>query len=101
MVLNARNDQQEAMLIAKAGEPGRITVSTNMAGRGVDIRLGGDDPAAAEAVRKAGGLLVLSAGINRSRRIDNQLRGRAGRQGDPGESCFFISYEPVSYTHLQ
>lgn len=92
-VLNARNDEREAEIIADAGLPARVTISTNMAGRGVDIKLGGHDERARSEVVERGGLLVLSSGINRSRRIDNQLRGRAGRQGDPGESIFFVSLE--------
>lgn len=99
-VLNAKNDEQEAELIARAGEPGRVTVSTNMAGRGVDIKLGGLQEQDKDLVANAGGLLVISTGMNRSVRIDNQLRGRAGRQGDPGESRFFISLEdeiPMKY----
>lgn len=89
-VLNARNDTMEAGIIADAGSPYRVTISTNMAGRGVDIRLGGKHGEYADFVRDIGGLLVVSTGINRSLRIDNQLRGRAGRQGDPGESRFFV-----------
>ncbi len=89
-VLNARNDAEEAEIIADAGKPYQVTISTNIAGRGVDIRLGGKDTGQAEFVRAAGGLFVVSTGINRSLRIDNQLRGRSGRQGDPGESRFFI-----------
>jgi preprotein translocase subunit SecA len=85
-LLTAKNEAEEAAVIARAGEVGRITVSTNMAGRGVDIVLG---PGAAER----GGLCVLGVGRNESRRIDNQLRGRAGRQGDPGSSRFFVSYQ--------
>jgi len=92
-VLNARNDDMEAELIARAGEPFRVTVSTNMAGRGVDIKLGGADEKEKAAVEAAGGLYVIGVGINRSIRIDMQLRGRAGRQGDPGESKFFISLD--------
>lgn len=76
---------------APTGRPGRITISTNMAGRGVDIRLGGADGAAEQAVRAAGGLLVLGTALNRSRRLDDQLRGRAGRQGDPGGSRFYLA----------
>lgn len=91
-VLNAKNDTHEAALIARAGEPFRVTVSTNMAGRGVDIKLGGQEEHA-ELVRGLGGLFVLSTGMNRSVRLDNQLRGRAGRQGNPGESRFFICME--------
>lgn len=90
VVLNAKNDEEEARLIAKAGEAGRVTISTNMAGRGVDIRLGGRDGKGYDAVVASGGLYVLGAGIHPSLRIDNQLRGRAGRQGDPGESRFFV-----------
>ena len=92
-VLNARNDEREAEIIADAGLPKRITISTNMAGRGVDIKLGGKKQAHKDEVIETGGLLVVSSGLNRSRRIDNQLRGRSGRQGDPGESIFFISLE--------
>ena len=90
-VLNAREDAREAAVIAQAGRPGRITISTNMAGRGVDIRLGGADGAAEQAVRAACGLLVLGTALNRSRRLDDQLRGRAGRQGDPGGSRFYLA----------
>jgi preprotein translocase subunit SecA len=85
-VLNARNDEREAAIIARAGERGAVTVSTNMAGRGTDIRLG-------DGVIKLGGLYVIGTNKHESRRIDNQLRGRAGRQGDPGCSRFFISSE--------
>lgn len=92
-VLNARNDREEAALIARAGEPGRVTVSTNMAGRGVDILLGGPGGKRRSAVLAAGGLMVLGTGLNASLRIDDQLRGRAGRQGDPGESRFFLCLE--------
>lgn len=92
-VLNAKNDVEEAAIIAKAGELGAVTVSTNMAGRGVDIRLGGGDPAQAEAVARLGGLYVIGTHVNESVRIDNQLRGRSGRQGDPGASVFYISLE--------
>jgi preprotein translocase subunit SecA len=84
-VLNARNDEAEAMIVARAGDLGAVTVSTNMAGRGTDIPLGGDE------VRELGGLYVLGTNKHESRRIDNQLRGRAGRQGDPGSSRFFVS----------
>jgi preprotein translocase subunit SecA len=86
-VLNARNDEAEAKIVAHAGELGAVTISTNMAGRGTDIPLGGDD------VRALGGLYVIGSNKYESRRIDNQLRGRAGRQGDPGSSRFFISLE--------
>ncbi|WP_340026842.1 DEAD/DEAH box helicase [Paenibacillus sp. FSL K6-1096] len=92
-VLNAKNDAEEAAIIAKAGELGAVTVSTNMAGRGVDIRLGGGDPAQAEAVARLGGLYVIGTHVNESVRIDNQLRGRSGRQGDPGASVFYVSLE--------
>ncbi|CAG8461124.1 12250_t:CDS:2 [Ambispora leptoticha] len=84
--LNAVNHQQEAEIIAQAGQLGAITISTNMAGRGTDIIL-------SEESKKAGGLLVIGVERNTSRRIDNQLRGRAGRQGDPGKSQFYISLE--------
>jgi preprotein translocase subunit SecA len=120
-VLNARNHQHEAEIIAKAGIPGAVTIATNMAGRGTDIELGGslegrlerelvsiEDPAviedaktriereiaaARQFVKEAGGLLVLGTERHESRRVDNQLRGRAGRQGDPGRSRFFVSLE--------
>ena len=92
-VLNARNHAMEASIIAKAGEPGAVTVSTNMAGRGVDIKLGGETEREREKVVELGGLYVVGTSRYESRRIDNQLRGRAGRQGDPGESRFFISLE--------
>ncbi|MFB6365855.1 DEAD/DEAH box helicase [Paenibacillus elgii] len=92
-VLNAKNDAEEAELIAKAGEIGAVTVSTNMAGRGVDIRLGGGNPTQAEVVAKLGGLYVIGTHMHQSVRIDNQLRGRSGRQGDPGASIFFVSLE--------
>ncbi|MGN7763815.1 preprotein translocase subunit SecA [Paenibacillus sp. 22594] len=92
-VLNAKNDAEEADIIAKAGEIGAVTVSTNMAGRGVDIRLGGGDPAQAELVAKLGGLYVIGTHVNESVRIDDQLRGRSGRQGDPGASVIYVSME--------
>jgi preprotein translocase subunit SecA len=85
-VLNARNEEAEAAIIARAGTRGAVTVSTNMAGRGVDIQLG-------PGVAELGGLHVIGTNRHESRRIDNQLRGRAGRQGDPGSSRFFVSYE--------
>jgi len=85
-VLNARNEEEEAGIVARAGERGAVTISTNMAGRGVDIQLG-------EGVPSLGGLYVLGMNRHESRRIDHQLRGRAGRQGDPGRSRFFISRE--------
>lgn len=92
-MLNAKNDAEEAEIIAKAGEIGAVTVSTNMAGRGVDIRLGGGNDEEAEAVAKLGGLYVIGTCVNESVRIDNQLRGRSGRQGDPGSSIFYVSLE--------
>jgi preprotein translocase subunit SecA len=85
-VLNARHEEQEAGMIALAGERGAVTISTNMAGRGTDIKLG-------PGVAELGGLHVIGTNRHESRRIDNQLRGRAGRQGDPGSSRFFISAE--------
>jgi preprotein translocase subunit SecA len=85
-VLNARHEEQEAALIAKAGERGAVTISTNMAGRGTDIMLG-------ERVAELGGLHVVGTNRHESRRIDFQLRGRAGRQGDPGSSRFIVSRE--------
>jgi len=94
-VLNAKNHEKEAEIIAQAGKFGAVTVATNMAGRGVDIILGGNPPDSNEAqkVRDAGGLHVLGTERHEARRIDNQLRGRAGRQGDPGSSHFFVSTE--------
>lgn len=96
-VLNAKNHEAEAGIIAEAGRPGRVTVSTQMAGRGTDIRLGGTEgePGKEEHDRvvELGGLHVVGVGRFRSARLDNQLRGRAGRQGDPGSSVFFVSLE--------
>lgn len=119
-VLNARQHEQEAQIVADAGKPGAVTIATNMAGRGTDIKLGGNldykvmealaaDPdgdadairarieaetaADEEKVKEAGGLYVLATERHESRRIDNQLRGRSGRQGDPGRSAFFLSLE--------
>ncbi len=111
-VLNARFHEQEATIIAQAGTPGAITIATNMAGRGTDIKLGGNyemrlvleagiDPAQLrgeidvnhDAVKQSGGLFVIGTERHESRRIDNQLRGRSGRQGDPGASRFFLSLE--------
>ncbi|MEK7082310.1 MAG: preprotein translocase subunit SecA [Patescibacteria group bacterium] len=94
-VLNAKNHEQEALIVAQAGRRGAVTVATNMAGRGVDIILGGSpgDEKEAAAVRDAGGLHVIGTERHEARRIDNQLRGRAGRQGDPGSSQFFVSLE--------
>ena len=85
-VLNAKNHEREAEIIAHAGEKGAITLATNMAGRGTDIKLGA-------GVRELGGLYVIGTERHESRRIDNQLRGRAGRQGDPGTSQFFVSFD--------
>jgi preprotein translocase subunit SecA len=93
VVLNAKNDDEEAAIIAEAGTYGAVTVSTQMAGRGVDIRLGGSDQADRERVAQLGGLYVIGSGQHESRRVDDQLRGRAGRQGDPGGSVFFVSLE--------
>jgi preprotein translocase subunit SecA len=84
--LNARNDEVEAAIVAEAGQRGAVTISTNMAGRGTDIRLG-------EGIAALGGLYVIGTNRHESRRIDNQLRGRSGRQGDPGCSRFFVSLE--------
>ena len=85
-VLNAKNHAREAEIIAKAGEKGAVTIATNMAGRGTDIKLG-------EGVRELGGLCVIGTERHESRRIDNQLRGRSGRQGDPGFTQFYVSFE--------
>ncbi len=94
-VLNAKNHEAEAETIAQAGRVGAVTVATNMAGRGVDIVLGGNptEPEEAAKVRELGGLFVLGTERHEARRIDNQLRGRSGRQGDPGETQFFVSFE--------
>ncbi len=94
-ILNAKNHEREAHIISQAGRYGAITVATNIAGRGVDILLGGNpvDPEEAGRVREAGGLAVIGTERHESRRIDNQLRGRSGRQGDPGSSQFFVSVE--------
>ncbi|MCL4166713.1 UNVERIFIED_CONTAM: hypothetical protein GTU68_038840, partial [Idotea baltica] len=85
-VLNAKQHEREAQVIAKAGCPGAVTIATNMAGRGTDIVLGGN-------VLDAGGLYVIGTERHESRRIDNQLRGRSGRQGDPGETRFYLSMD--------
>lgn len=85
-VLNAKNHAKEALIIEKAGVKGAVTIATNMAGRGTDIKLG-------EGVAEIGGLMVIGSERHESRRIDNQLRGRSGRQGDPGCSTFFVSFE--------
>jgi preprotein translocase subunit SecA len=92
-VLNARNDEAEAAIVARAGEAGAVTISTNMAGRGTDIRLGGRDEASRAEVTARGGLYVIGTNRHASLRIDQQLRGRAGRQGDPGSSRFFVCLE--------
>ena len=92
-VLNAKNDAEEARIIAEAGDIGRVTVSTQMAGRGTDIKLGGADENDHDAVVKLGGLAVIGTSRHRTTRLDNQLRGRAGRQGDPGLALFFVSLE--------
>lgn len=94
-LLNAKHHQREGEIIAQAGREGQVTVATNMAGRGVDIILGGNppDPEEAQKVKDLGGLYVIGAQRHEARRIDNQLRGRSGRQGDMGSSCFFISLE--------
>jgi len=92
-VLNAKNDELEARIVAGAGAPGAITIATNMAGRGTDIRLGGADGRRRAEVVEAGGLLVIGTQRHESPRVDRQLRGRAGRQGDPGCSEFFVSLE--------
>jgi preprotein translocase subunit SecA len=92
-VLNAKADDREAQIIAQAGVVGAVTISTNMAGRGTDIKLGGEDERERARVVALGGLYVIGTNCHESRRIDMQLRGRAGRQGDPGESRLFISLE--------
>lgn len=94
-ILNAKNHEREAHIISQAGRLGAVTIATNIAGRGVDILLGGNpiDPEEANSVREAGGLHVLGTERHESRRIDNQLRGRSGRQGDPGSSQFFVSMD--------
>ena len=85
-VLNAKLHQQEANVVAQAGQKGTVTIATNMAGRGTDIKLSPE-------VREAGGLAIIGTERHESRRVDRQLRGRAGRQGDPGSSVFFVSFE--------
>jgi preprotein translocase subunit SecA len=104
-VLNAKNHEQEARIISKAGEKGAVTIATNIAGRGVDIKLGGEKPGEDdkkglakwhkdhEEIVSLGGLFVIGTERHESRRVDNQLRGRSGRQGDPGETRFFVSLE--------
>ncbi|MBT4153030.1 MAG: preprotein translocase subunit SecA [Candidatus Magasanikbacteria bacterium] len=90
-LLNAKNHEREGEVIASAGTPGAVTLATNMAGRGVDIKLGGTDESLKEKVMASGGLFVLGTERHESRRIDNQLRGRSARQGDTGETQFFVS----------
>jgi len=94
-ILNAKNHEGEAEIIARAGEKGAVTIATKMAGRGVDIKLGGvpSDKERAKEIRELGGLFVIGTERHEARRIDNQLRGRSGRQGDPGETQFFVSME--------
>ena len=106
VVLNAKNDEEEARVIAEAGKLGAVTVSTQMAGRGTDIRLGGSDAddhsADHEKVAELGGLHVVGTGRHNTERLDNQLRGRAGRQGDPGSTAFFASWEDeVVTSHVE
>ena len=94
-MLNAKNHEHEGEIIAAAGRKGAVTLATNMAGRGVDIKLGGPDATTeqTEEIRQLGGLFVLGTERHEARRIDNQLRGRSGRQGDPGTTQFFVSME--------
>ncbi|HEY4502983.1 MAG TPA: preprotein translocase subunit SecA [Candidatus Paceibacterota bacterium] len=94
-ILNAKNHEKEGEIIAQAGKRASVTIATNMAGRGIDIKLGGNPivPEEYEFVKSAGGLFVLGTERHEARRIDNQLRGRSGRQGDPGETQFFVSLE--------
>ena len=97
-VLNAKNHLKEAEIVANAGKPGQVTIATNMAGRGTDIKLGGQDSSSDFETKKktaleSGGLYIIGTERHESRRIDNQLRGRSGRQGDPGASKFFLSLE--------
>ncbi len=94
-ILNAKNHEREGEIIAQAGKKGSVTIATNMAGRGVDIKLGGNPNTVklSEEVKQAGGLFVMGTERHEARRIDNQLRGRSGRQGDPGETQFFVSLE--------
>jgi len=94
-ILNAKHHEREAQIISQAGREGAVTIATNMAGRGVDIILGGNPPdgGSAQRVKDAGGLHIIGTERHESRRIDNQLRGRSGRQGDPGSSRFYVSLE--------
>ena len=95
VILNAKNHEKEGEIIAQAGKRGAVTIATNMAGRGIDIKLGGNPLVKSEYdfVKSAGGLFVLGTERHEARRIDNQLRGRSGRQGDPGETQFYVSLE--------
>jgi len=94
-ILNAKKHESEGEIVAQAGRRGAVTIATNMAGRGIDIKLGGDPatPEAREEIKSLGGLFVLGTERHESRRIDNQLRGRSGRQGDPGKTQFFVSLD--------
>ena len=94
-LLNAKNNEREGEVVAQAGRKGAVTVATNMAGRGVDVKLGGNPSTAEEyeEVKRVGGLFVVGTERHEARRIDNQLRGRSGRQGDPGETQFYVSLE--------
>lgn len=94
-ILNAKNHEEEGAIIADAGAKGSVVIATNMAGRGVDIKLGGavSDESKAQEIRELGGLYVIGTERHEARRIDNQLRGRAGRQGDPGTTVFYLSLE--------
>jgi preprotein translocase subunit SecA len=98
-ILNAKNDELEAAVVARAGAPGAVTISTNMAGRGTDIKLGGPNAEEHSRVSALDGLYVIGTNRHESVRIDNQLRGRSGRQGDPGSSRFFISLEDDIFEH--
>ena len=100
-VLNAKNDELEAEIIKEAGRLGAVTISANMSGRGVDIRLGGSDESQHDEVVNAGGLLILGTFMSESERGDMQLRGRSGRQGDIGESRFIISLEDEIMTKYE
>ena len=95
VILNAKNHEKEGEIIAQAGKRGAVTIATNMAGRGIDIKLGGNPVIKEEYefVKSVGGLFVLGTERHEARRIDNQLRGRSGRQGDPGETQFYVSLE--------
>lgn len=94
-ILNAKKHESEGEIVAQAGRKGAVTIATNMAGRGIDIKLGGDPatPEEREEIKKLGGLFVLGTERHESRRIDNQLRGRSGRQGDPGATQFYVSLD--------